>query len=56
MPSSSANGRVVTFATDLHELGSERSVYTVRMDGSDLSRLTETGDDLAPHFAGELGR
>jgi Tol biopolymer transport system component len=54
MPASSANGHLVTFASDVHEPGSDRNVYSIRMDGTGLARLTINGDDLSPHFAGEL--
>ena len=56
LPAPSANGKVVTFSSDLHEPGTFRSVYTVRMDGTGLTRLTADGDDINPHFAGELAR
>jgi len=51
MPAMSANGQRITFVTDLHALGGDRNVYTVRHDGRQLRRLTSTGDDLAPQFA-----
>jgi Tol biopolymer transport system component len=55
-PAPSANGRLIAFISDLHEPGAERNVYTVRIDGTDITRLTFTGDDLSPGFAGQLSK
>lgn len=51
MPSMSANGERIVFVTDLHDLGGDRNVHTVRSDGRQLRRLTSAGDDLGPTFA-----
>jgi Tol biopolymer transport system component len=48
LPSVSPNGKRVTFISD-DAVTDERSVHTVRMDGSGLRRLTWT-DDLNPRF------
>jgi Tol biopolymer transport system component len=55
-PAPSANGKVILFSSDLHDPGADRSVYSTPVDGTDLTRLTFTGDDLSPVFAGQLSR
>jgi len=52
MPSVSENGQWITFVTDVHDPGGERNVHVMRADGSHLRQLADTGDDLAPRFAG----
>ena len=51
MPASSGNGRWVVFVSNVDNPGSTASVYKVKSDGTELTRLTSTGDDLAPQFA-----
>ena len=54
LPAPSANGQVIVFVSDVHQPGTGRSVYTVRVDGDELTRVTASDDAINPHFAGEL--
>jgi Tol biopolymer transport system component len=49
-PAVSPNGQLIAFVSDVHDIGTERNVYTVRRDGTRLRRITTTGDDLSPRF------
>ena len=42
------------FTSEVHQPGTGRSLYTVRVNGADLTRVTASDDAINPHFAGEL--